>query len=85
MRIQRWLRPAILGSALGLIPLLGCFGPSNDKGDNTGGGPLPHDGTSADDVSKPRDNSQVVTPAQNKPHGFESTPTDSTPPSAAPK
>jgi hypothetical protein len=86
MAIQNWLRPAILGSALGLIPLLGCFGSSNDKGDNSGGGPLPHDGTSTDNVSKPRDNSQTVTPAQNKQRGFENPfPQSEAAPSPAPK
>jgi hypothetical protein len=83
MTFKTWSRPAVLGSALGLIPLFGCFGPSNDKGDNSGGKPLPHDGTTRDDFSHPRDNAGTIT---TKTTGF-GTPgsRDVTPPSPAPK
>ena len=55
MTTLTWLRPALFGSALGLLTLSGCFGPGNDKGDNVNAGkPLPHDGTTTDDFSRPR-------------------------------
>ena len=74
MTVQSRLRPAILASALGLIPLLGCFGPSNDKGDQSPGPYVPAvDASKTGGLGENRDG-QVPRPGGSGPKASDGVP-----------
>lgn len=75
-RPGKWLLVSLLGL---MIPLSGCFGDSNDKGDNTGSMVTPRPGTVQDANTAGTSKTPLPVPGSNTPELKPDKPSEAAP------